>query len=152
MRLSRSWPSAVAILACAGCNTITEGTSQQITVNTIPQGASCVFERQGAPVYTLASTPGTITVQKTKYDLVIKCNKPGYDQAVYLNHSGLGAIGGNIAADLLLTGGISSIVDSATGADNKYEGVVTLTMVPRGGTRSGGAPRPSEYVGTERGR
>ncbi len=40
-----------AVIAVAGCATVFEGTSQEITVNTNPAGASCVFERQGTCQY-----------------------------------------------------------------------------------------------------
>ncbi len=71
-------------------------------------------------------------VRKTKYDLMIKCDKPGYEQASYLNHSGVtAAIAGNVAADVLLTAGVSSIVDSASGADNQYDSVVNVTLIPK---------------------
>ncbi|HKU65290.1 MAG TPA: hypothetical protein VJQ06_09540 [Rhizomicrobium sp.] len=35
-----------------------------------------------------------------------------------------------MAVDLLLTAGISSIVDSANGADNHYDPAVTLSLTP----------------------
>ncbi len=66
-----------------------------------------------------------------KYDITIKCNKPGYQEAAYLNHSGVSAtIATNIAVDIVLTLGVASIVDSANGADNKYDSVVNITLVP----------------------
>lgn len=115
--------------ALAGCVSVFEGTSQKISVNTNPVDASCVFERQGQPIGTLAKTPGSLTVRKSKYDITIKCDKPGYEQASYINHSGVSAtIAANVAVDILLTAGISSIVDSADGADNKYDSVVNLTL------------------------
>jgi hypothetical protein len=49
----------------------------------------------------------------------------------YHNHSGVSSlIAGNIAADLVLTAGISSIVDSANGADNEYTGSVNIALEP----------------------
>lgn len=120
-------------LAVAGCATVFEGTTQEITVVTNPAGASCVFERQGIPIGNVSNTPVATSIRKSKYDVTIKCDKAGYEQAVYLNHSGVTAvIAANIAVDILLTGGIVSIVDSATGADNKYDSVVNLTLVPKG--------------------
>ncbi len=96
-----------AAIAVAGCATVFEGTSQEITVNTNPAGASCVFERQGTVVANIPRTPAATMVRKTKYDLMIKCDKPGYEQASYLNHSGVtAAIAGNVAADVLLTAGL----------------------------------------------
>jgi hypothetical protein len=115
----------------SGCATVFEGTSQEISVVTNPPGAACSIDRQGMAVGTIASTPATVNVRKSKYDLMIRCSKPGYQEADYLNHSGVTAtIAANVAADILLTGGLSSIVDSADGADNKYDSAVNLTLNP----------------------
>jgi hypothetical protein len=114
-----------------GCASITEGTSQDISVVTNPSGATCVFERQGMNIGMITSTPATLNVPKRKYDITIRCNKPGYQEASYLNHSGVTAvIAANIATDLVLTAGLSSIIDSADGADNKYDSAVNITMIP----------------------
>ena len=118
-------------IGLSGCASITEGTSQDISVVTNPAGASCVFERQGMNIGTIASTPATLNIPKRKYDVTIKCNKPGYQEASYLNHSGVTAvIAANVATDLLLTAGLSSIIDSSTGADNKYDSAVNMTLIP----------------------
>jgi hypothetical protein len=59
----------------------------------------------------------------------VKCSKTGFQEASYLNHSGAaGATFGNI----ILGGGIGWAIDSASGADNKYDGVVNVTLVPAG--------------------
>ena len=117
--------------ALSGCATVFEGTSQEITVNTNPEGATCVFQRQGLEVGRVVSTPGAANIRKSKYDITIKCSKPGYADASYLNHSGTTAtIAANVAADLILTAGISSIVDSADGADNKYDSAVNVSLSP----------------------
>jgi hypothetical protein len=130
-----------AILPCAGCVSVFEGTSQDIHVATAPLGASCVFERQGQPIGTIANTPGFLTVRKSKYDITIKCNKPGYQETAYLNHSGVSAtIAANIAVDILFTAGIASIVDSANGADNKYDSVVNITLTPAAPAQAAPAP------------
>ena len=122
---------AASLLPCVACVSVFEGTSQDIHVATSPAGATCVFERQGQNIGTIVSSPGVLTVRKNKYDITIRCDKPGYEQAAYNNHSGVSAaIAANIAVDILLTAGIASIVDSANGADNKYDSVVNLTMVP----------------------
>ena len=114
-----------------GCASVFEGTSQEITIVTNPPGATCALEREGLPIQTIVSTPGTALVRKSKYDITVKCNKPGFEEAQYLNNSGTSAyIAGNIAADLILTLGVSSIVDSASGADNKYDSIVNLSLVP----------------------
>ncbi|MDR3526649.1 MAG: hypothetical protein P4L57_05170 [Rhizomicrobium sp.] len=120
-----------ASVLLSGCATVFEGTHQDIQVVTNPPGASCVLERQGAAIATVPQTPGTASVRKLKYDIMIKCDKAGYQQAQYLNHSGTTAlIAANVAADIILTLGVSSIVDSANGADNKYDSAVNISMVP----------------------
>ena len=122
---------AFAVSSLGGCASIIDGTTQEITVVSNPTGANCVFYRQDMPIGTVTNTPGMLTVKRRKYDITVKCDKPGYSQASYLNHSGTTAmIAGNIAADLILTAGISSIVDSANGADNRYDPVVNISMIP----------------------
>lgn len=118
-------------LVLSGCVSVFEGTSQDIAVVTNPADASCVFIREGAPIGTVNPTPGRLTVRKSKYDITVKCNKPGYQEASYLNHSGTSAaIAANVAVDLILTAGLSSIIDSANGADNKYDSVVNINLSP----------------------
>jgi hypothetical protein len=131
MKIIPSLGLPVLCLTLSGCASIFEGTSQNINVVTNPVGASCVFEREGMSIGSVAQTPGVLTVRKSKYDITVRCDKLGYQQAAYLNHSGVSsAIAGNVAADIILTAGISSIVDSANGADNKYDSVVNITMIP----------------------
>ena len=131
-----------ALCTCAsGCATLVgDGSSQQISVMSNPDGATCVFYRQGRPIGTVV-TPGNITVKRTKHDIDIKCDKPGYAQASYFNKSGLSSmVGGNIAADLILTAGISSIVDSASGADNEYTSNVMVGLTPISMTQPAAPP------------
>lgn len=118
-------------LTCAGCVSVFEGTSQDIAVNSTPSGATCAFDRHGESIGTIVSTPGKLTVRKSKYDIMVKCSKDGYQDASFLNHSGVSAaIAANIVVDILLTAGISSIIDSANGADNKYDSVVNIMLPP----------------------
>jgi hypothetical protein len=126
--------AVAGIMLCAplfGCATLVgDGSSQEIAVMTNPPGATCVFYRQGQPIGTV-TTPGNLTVKRRKYDIDIKCDKPGYAQAEYFNKSGLSSmVAGNVAADLILTAGISSIVDSASGADNEYTSSVLIGLTP----------------------
>ena len=75
----------------------------------------------------IASTPAGVTIRKTKYDILIKCNKAGYQEASYFNKSGAaGATFGNI----VLGGGIGWAIDSASGSDNKYDSPVNISLVP----------------------
>src|SRR6185312_11360642 len=109
-----------------GCSSIIEGTSQEIMVNTTPAAANCSIDRQGLSIARVDPTPGAATIKKDKYDITIRCNKAGYQQATYLDHSGVaGATWGNIVAG----GGIGWAIDSASGADNKYGSPVNITLI-----------------------
>jgi hypothetical protein len=126
--MRRSFLTA-ALLAgsLAGCSSIIEGTSQEIVVNTNPSGADCALVREGVVIGRVNPTPGAATIKKTKDDITIKCNKDGFEEATYFNKSGAaGATFGNI----VLGGGIGWAIDSASGADNKYDSPVNITMVP----------------------
>ena len=141
----------------SGCASIFEGTTQQISVTTTPAGARCTFWRNGTLISDIAATPGSVTIRKTKDDLTIVCDKRGYGTATYVNHSGLAmATFANI-----LTAGLAWAYDLTRGADNKYEGQVSLALPPAssraGRGRSAGlraaagrattaGPRPSRPV------
>jgi hypothetical protein len=136
----------VAIISAtglSGCSSIIEGTSQEILVNSNPSGADCEFVREGNVIARVVQTPGGVTIKKTKHDITLKCHKDGYQEASYLNHSGAaGATFGNI----ILGGGIGWAIDSASGADNKYDGVVNITLIPNQAAPAPAA-KPSALVG-----
>ena len=121
----------VLLLACAiplgACSSIIEGTSQEIFVNTNPAGAACDLIREGRAIARIVRTPQGVTIKKTKHDITIECELPGYLKASYHNKSdAAGATFGNI----VLGGGIGWAIDSASGADNKYTSPVNISLVP----------------------
>ena len=126
MRVSCAIAMFAVPLLAGGCASIFDGTSQEISVSTTPVGARCTFWRNGAPIADIASTPSAVRITKTKSDLVIVCGKPGYAAATYLNRSGLaGATWANV-----MTIGLAWVVDSASGADNKYDSPINLALAP----------------------
>jgi hypothetical protein len=130
MKLPRVLVALCIALMTPGCAAIFDGTTQQISVNTTPPDARCKLMRLAAPIGEIASTPGAVTIQKTKHDITIVCSKSGYVDATYMNHSGVaGAAFANILGGIL-TGGIAWGIDSASGADNKYESQVNMTLLP----------------------
>lgn len=115
------------VTSLGGCSSILDGFNQEVVVNTVPSGASCVLSRQGVTLGHMDKTPGALTVRKSKHDITIVCDKDGYQQASVINKSGVaGATFGNI----ILGGAVGWVVDSSTGADNKYDSPVTVTMTP----------------------
>lgn len=122
----------VLAVSVSACSSITQGTTQEILVNTNPNGADCTFEREGIKIATLSGTPASANISKTKHDVTIKCVKEGYQDAQFINDSGWesGSGAAGVALDVVLTLGLSSAIDSATGADNKYTSPVNITMIP----------------------
>jgi len=84
------------------------------------------------PIGTVSPTPGGILIEKTKYDIIIKCNKDGYQEATYFNKSGSAAA---TFGNIVLGGGIGWAIDSASGSDNKYDSPVNITLPLEGGER-----------------
>jgi hypothetical protein len=111
-----------------GCSSIIEGTSQQLVVNTNPPGADCALNRQGFVIAHVTPTPGAAKIEKTKDDITIVCDKDGFETATYLDHSGSDAA---TVGNIILGGGIGWAIDSASGADNKYDSPVDITLVPK---------------------
>lgn len=129
MRMKGLAVAALAAPLLAGCGTIVEGTHQDIAIATTPDGAHCDVTRKGETLATVDSTPGKVTVRKTKDDILLKCAKIGYQDGSQYLHSGMAAgTFGNIIAGGVIGWGI----DSATGADNKYPESVNVELVPAG--------------------
>ena len=140
----QAFVAAIGLFALSGCASVVgEGHTQTISVATTPVGASCTFYREGSAIGTIAHTPGRLQVDRRKYDIIIKCDKAGYGEATYVNHSGLvKMVAANVAADIFLTMGVSSAVDSATGADNEYTSDVVIQMNVTGEMTAPEASRP----------
>lgn len=138
--------AVVACVSLGACSSIIEGRSQQILVNTNPAGAECGLYRQNMRIATIQNAPSSALVEKTKHDIWVVCVKQGYQMATHYNHSGAaGATFGNI----ILGGGIGWAIDSASGADNKYESPVNVTLVPNvPGQPDGPATLPPTFTGT----
>jgi hypothetical protein len=127
--VKQAWRAAmVAVLPVLGaCSSIISGASQQITVNTNPAGAACALYREGNRIAMVESTPGTVHVVRTKDSITVLCVKPGYEQVTYLNRSG---IEGSTYGNMIAGGLVGWAIDSRSGADNKYESPLNITLLP----------------------
>lgn len=100
-----------ALVATSGCATITRGTTQEIAVDSTPQGAR--VETTGGATYT---TPAAIKLQRNiSHNLLFE--KAGYEPAkavVTPSVSGGGAAG--MAGNLLFGGIIGGAIDAGSGA------------------------------------
>ncbi len=120
-----------AALQLCACASILSGTEQTIAVTSTPVGADCDLSRKessdGAPEQfaRVAPTPGSVTVDRTKYDITVRCALPGYETGAVVLESGTEgmAMGNTIAGGVIGWG-----VDSAFGADNKYPSHVNVPL------------------------
>lgn len=109
----------------AGCATMVAGNSEDIAVLTPPvSGATCVLSNEEGS--SIVVTPTVAHVQRGHEDLLVKCTKPGYEEAHATIPSHLtGWTIGNIA-----TLGIGVGVDAYTGAIDEYPHSIQLPMQP----------------------
>ncbi|MBC7951640.1 MAG: PEGA domain-containing protein [Rhodospirillaceae bacterium] len=122
---------AIAVLA-TGCSSIIEGTSQTLSFTSNPAGANCILTRNGLTIGNV-TTPSGLVIEKTKHNIQVVCSKEGYDDSTVMLKSGTaGATFGNI----ILGGGIGWAIDSASGADNKYDDVVNVFLNRKGDPRA----------------
>ncbi|MEI2433435.1 PEGA domain-containing protein [Lysobacter yananisis] len=106
-------PAAVAALALAasGCATFIRGSTQSLTIDSLP-GAATVSLSNGER----CSTPCVLKL-KRKHPVAVELCKPGYRQALTQVRSELGSAGAVRMAGNALIGGLIGVgVDAASGA------------------------------------
>jgi hypothetical protein len=135
--------AALAALGAAvsGCATIIEGTTQSVSVNTTPkQGAACTLTNSQGTWY--VTSPGSVTVHKTKTDLDVTCRKDGYEPGHVVATSHFGATtAGNIIA-----GGVVGIgVDAASGANFYYDSLINVPLGAPNGIAAAADDAPSLF-------
>lgn len=109
------------------CATLSEGSAQNIHIETDPADARCELTRDGAMVTRIPSTPATISLYRDSGDLRLTCRKDGYLDATLDSAS---AFQDMVLGNILFGGLIGVLVDAGSGATRKYPESITLTLVP----------------------
>jgi len=115
--------AVAAVLLGTGCATVTNGTTQAVSVSTHP--AHATIETGGRTF----ESPCVIELAR-KRDHVVTISKQGYrTESVQLGRKSTGAVRGNI-----WLGGLPGwAIDAATGANNELvPGHIDLTLTPDG--------------------
>lgn len=118
---------AACALALAACATIVKGTTQTVSVNTpgVP-GSMCTLSSPGIGTK-YVQTPGSITLEKSKDNITVRCTKECYID-------GIGVIASNfqaLTAGNIIVGGVIGLgVDAASGAMNEYAPDIQVMMQP----------------------
>jgi hypothetical protein len=162
-----------AAALCAGCASVTRGTSEQVSFDSTPSGAEVRTivlsrcgdqpcrtgnaERDAGPTQMSAEptpgpscvTPCTIAVARAD-KLLATFTKPGYrPQQIVVDTrvAGAGAVG--FAGNVIVGGGVGMVVDAASGATlEHFPNPVVVTLAPAGGTPPAiAAPRKKKAKG-----
>lgn len=119
--------STLAVLSCAA---ITTGTTQSVTVNTDPPGATCTLERDGSQIAIAAPTPQALIIEKSKNDISVICEKPGHQKSASSLSSDLHGMTMANALMGLVLGPIGIGIDAASGAMHNYPPLVNIVLAP----------------------
>lgn len=118
---------ALAVSGLAGCSSILDNRTQDISVATEPASAHCRLLRSGSVIADIAETPGQVTIRKSPHDIVIVCDKEGYQQTSYIDEADVSS---ETVGSSIIGGGLGWAIDSTTGTANQYEGKVLIKLVP----------------------
>jgi len=114
------------LVLLSGCATIIKGTTQSVSLKTAPvDGAQCELRNSEGTWF--ITTPGSVTVHKTKNDLIVTCMKSGYQDATATIAS---KFNGVTAGNILVGGLIGITVDAASGANFGYDELTEIPLIP----------------------
>ncbi|MEH6416680.1 PEGA domain-containing protein [Pseudomonas sp. CGJS7] len=103
--------AALLTLAGSGCATFVRGSTQAVTIDSLPGGATASLSNGER-----CSTPCTLKL-KRKHPVAVELCKPGYRQALAQISSEVGRGGAfGLAGNMLVGGLIGAGVDAASGA------------------------------------
>ena len=118
---------AAALVALGGCATLVNGTTQDVAIETQPEGAACKVDRQGATVASVDPTPGKVKLPRRAEVLVLTCTRDGFEpskEAITSTFSGV------TFGNLLLGGVVGAVIDSSSGANNTYPDRISVILTP----------------------
>ena len=126
MKLHAAAAVAALGLTLSGCATIVQGSTQSVSVTTTPeQGAQCTLKNSEGTWF--ITSPGSVTVHKTKHDLTVDCVKPGLPDG---HAVAVAKFGGTTAGNILAGGVIGLTIDAASGANFYYDSPITVALGP----------------------
>jgi hypothetical protein len=114
-------------LMLAGCVSLTQGNEQVIIFHLQPAETQCVASRNGVDISALNADYNELRVSKSKNDLVILCDAPGYQRQTIRLRSETqagGVVGGILLAD-------HGVTDMATGAMWRYPDEATIVLLKK---------------------
>jgi hypothetical protein len=128
MKVAANLALVVALVGLGGCATIVKGTTQDIAVDSNPQGANCTVSRNGAQLAVVNPTPGKIKVTRDREALTFACSKaPEYSNtATSVVES---KFNGTTFGNILIGGVVGAVVDASTGSNYSYPDRVMIDLI-----------------------
>ncbi|HEY6241814.1 MAG TPA: C39 family peptidase [Burkholderiales bacterium] len=115
-----------ALVFLSGCATIITGTSQGVTVDSDPRGATCSIARGDEQLAAISATPAQVTLSKGWSDLTVDCKKEGHISSKTVVPSSFQPW----TLANILNGAVGVVVDAASGAITEYPKAIGLLLVP----------------------
>lgn len=119
----------LGLLLLSACATVTQGTTESITVTSEPTAATCTLQRDGALIGAVNPTPGSVTVSRSTRDITVRCERQGVQPAVQTVSANFQAM---TLGNILLGGVVGIVIDAASGAMGDYPPNVHVVMPPLG--------------------
>lgn len=113
------------LISLTGCASIVSGTNQSVSIETNPtNNATCSLTNDKGKWF-VSNTPGSVTVNRSYQDLVIECQKKGYQSGASKVKSTTKPMAfGNV----IFGGVIGAGVDAASGAAYDYPTNIHISM------------------------
>jgi len=125
---------SLTVPALCGCASILTGSSQQVTVDSNPEGAKCVIYRSGSRLQE-GTTPMTFALEKSVRDLDISCINSAQREVRGKSKTSLQPW---VLGNIILGGLLGIIIDFSTGAASAYDTPVMIEF----DSPDAGLPKP----------
>lgn len=108
----------------ASCATLTLGTKQTVAITTSgADGATCTILNEARETIGTVTTPGSIELGKSRKDLTVSCEKPGYEPASR-------TVASDWSSKAKYQGPQGYLVDYASGAMWEYPSPIDVPLTP----------------------
>ena len=126
MKAQSKAAALAAALACAGCASVVDGSTQTIYVKTIPEVAANCSASNSQGNWQFVS-PASIVIKKSGSVLTIRCSKPGWQDGTFYA-AGRASTTAMIGSMLPYVGLLNAAVDASTGAALDYPDTYAIEM------------------------
>tara|TARA_Y200000002_G_scaffold233633_1_gene192941 strand:- start:90 stop:458 length:369 start_codon:yes stop_codon:yes gene_type:complete len=111
------------IISLSSCASLTQGTSQLITINIVPEKATCALYDTDGEIMTISGGSSMLQIAKNNSDILIDCSADGYKSSITRLRSTAETAG---VVGVVIDFGL---VDMLTGAMWKYPSNISIKLI-----------------------